>query len=689
VAVKQEGQRLTFSNRWYEYSFDLAQGFALDRFVNRWNRSATVQVAPTSGLRIRVADTVYTGRCFAAQVLRTTQTEAELSLTSTRPELPLEIKVTIAVHDSPELSFVAEARNVGGKPLAAELCLPALAGLALGDLVQTRLFFPQYRTVDTAESIVLRAPYGPEFPTQFMDVYSRPTGIGLMMRTDNHEQRMATFTLRKDASGVAGGVCFPAEFNQLDPGASRTYPPVSLLAHGGDFHEALNLYRDWMRSWYKPHKSQDEAFFLNAWDLQCYRTDKLSWRETRTPGIISADHKHFLTDETFAVEKQRLGHVPDLVHFFNWTYDDQKNHDEYGVFGTPLAYEQVGGLEFFRQGIAEMQTKWHTPVSLYTLNDRFRASALPDQALSKELTASAAYVQPDSDASAALRASGQVDGVVFPAFGNPRWTDFFVNDIAGMQRDTGCQMVYMDVMPRFSHLRGYHGITPREDDMNVVQRMREALPDEVALWSEYPFTDVASQYADGCLQYYFLDLNQTFARRYNRSDRADDLFMEMPLNIVRYALTRYRNICLPGGIEGGNKPSQVDAVFANGEVFHEDTFRQFHSRLRVKINRSYAIKREYSDCFSSDTPTPWVETAASGLTANLFPGKNRKLWALFNGRPKTYSGVVLAVPHHAGARYRDAWNGLELTPAIENGTARISVTLDPQQPGCVVQEWSP
>lgn len=690
MTVRRRGQRLTLSNRWYDYSFNLAQGFALDRFVNRWNGSAEVHLAPNSGLRVRVGDTIYTGRSFKADVVRTTQTEAELRLTSARTELPVEMNVTITVHDSPELSFVTQVRNLGDKPLAAELCLPALAGLALGDLARTRLFFPQYRTVDTGENIALRAPYGPEFTTQFMDIYSRSEGIGLVVRTDNREQRMATFTLRKDTSGVAGGVCLPADYSQIAPGASRAYPPVSLFAHGGDWHAAFNLYRDWVRTWYKPYKSQNKDYFLNAWEMQCYRTsEKLSWREARTPAIITPDRKHFLLEETFAFEKQHLGHVPDLIHFFNWTYNDQKDRNECGVYSTPLAYAQVGGLESFRQGIAEIQTRWQTPVSLYTLSDRFRVSALPDKALSKELAATAVYQEMDNDASAALRASGQADGIIYPAFGNDRWIDFFVNDIVRMQRDTGCRIVYMDVFPYFSHLRGYNEISPREADLKVLKRVRELLPADVALWTEYGFTDVASQYADGSVQYYFLDLNQTFARRYNSSDRADELFMEMPLNIGRYVFTRYRTFCLPCYIEAGNKPSQVDAAFVNGEPFHEDTWRLHHSRLRAKINRAYVLKHKYTDCFNSENPIPWVETAASGLTANLFPGKNRNLWTLFNGRPRTYSGVVLTAPHRTGAKYLDAWNGLKLAPTIENGVARISLTLDPQQPGCVVQDWNP
>ncbi len=687
AAVTVRGRRLTFSNRWYEYGFDLAQGFVLDRFTHRANGAAQVRIASHSGLRVRVGDTLYTGRCFAVEVARTTRTAAELRLTSTQPQLPLAIAVTITAHDSPELSFVAEARNLGSKPLAAEICLPALAGLSLGDLARTRLFFPQYRNVDTAGSVVLRAPYGPEFSTQFMDVYNPREGIGLMVRTDNQAQRMADFALRKDASGVAGGVCFPAEHHRIDPGASRAYPPVSLFAHGGDWHAAFDLYRKWLRTWYKPHKSQDEAYFLNAWDLQCYRTsEKLSWREAHTPAFISPEGGRFLLEETFALEKKRIGHVPDLIHFYNWTHNSEKDRNEYGVYGGPLAYAQVGGLESFRRGIAEIQEQWGRPVSLYTLNDRFRASALPDQALSKELAATAVHKEIENDTSAALRGSGQADGIIFPPFGHPKWTDYFVNDIAKMQRDTGCKIVYMDVMPRFSHLRGEEGVTPREDDVNVVRRVREALPDDVALWTEYPFTDVASQYADGCLQYYFLELHQTFARRYNGSDRADDLFMEMPLSIGRYALTRYRTFGLPGYIEASNKPGQVDAIFLNGEPFHEDTFRLHHSRPQARINRAYVVKRQYADCFSSENPTPWVETAASGLTANLFPGKSRRLWTVFNGRPRTYSGVVLVVPHRPGAKYRDAWNGVPLRPAIANGMARIALTLDPQQPGCVVQE---
>ncbi|MCC7350327.1 MAG: hypothetical protein IT446_07130 [Phycisphaerales bacterium] len=687
-AIHAQGNRLSISNRWYECGIDLSNGLVIDRYVNRWNPSANVTLGPSSGLRVRIGDAIYTGRCFKAQLLRSTPTQAQIKLVSDRPELPMEITVTITADDSPELSFAVQTINRGDKPLSAELCLPALADVSIGDVARTRLFFPQYRNVDTAERISLRAPYGPEFTQQFMDLYSRPFGVGVMIRTDNKEQQMAHFTLSKDDAGISGGVCFPADYNTLDPGQSRSYIPVSLIAHNGDWRAAFDLQRQWVRSWYKPYKSQDKDYLLNAWEIACYRTsDVLSWLETKTPPFINADRTRWMTDEVFAFDKEHHGHVPELVHFYNWTYNDSKKQNEYGVHATELAYAQVGGLDFFRKGIEDIQRKWGVPVSLYTLIDRFRYSALPDQNLAKELQAQAWASAPDADSSSALRATGQPDGIYFIPFGNPDWYAFVLNDIVKMQHDTGCKMVYIDVFSYWSHLKGYQNISPRHADLMVLKELKDKLPADVALWSEYPPTDVASQWEDGALQYYFLTLNEVFARRYNYADRSHSLYREMPINIGRYILTRYKSIGLPGYIEAGNNPSQVDALFINGEAIQEDTWRLHHSRIREKLNRAYVLKHAYADCFNGDNPLPHVDTAAQGIVANAFAGNNRILWTIYNGRPKTYRGIVIQVPHKAGATYRDAWNDKELTPVIDNGIARISLAIDPQQPGCIVQEW--
>ena len=53
-----------------------------------------------------------------------------------------------------------------------------------------------------------------------------------------------------------------------------------------------------------------------------------------------------------------------------------------------------------------------------------------------------------------------------------------------------------------------------------------------------------------------------------------------------------------------------------------------------------------------------------------------------------FEGPMLRVPHRAGSRYLDAWNGRALTPEITgDGGAVISLTLDAGGAGCVVQSW--
>lgn len=688
VTVATQVNRLTIGNRWYECSIDLTQGFVIDRFVNRWNESEKFKLAPSSGLRLRVGDTIYTGRCFKAAVTQTTNTSAELTLTSTVADLPLDLTVTITANDSPDLEFVVKSSNRGTKPLSAELCLPALEGLTIGDVAKTRIYFPQYRAVNTAEKVALRAPYGPEYTQQFMDVYSRPAGTGVMVRTNNTEQQMLHFALRKDDSGVSGGVCFHADYSELAPGASRTYIPVSLIAHNGDWRTALAMHRDWVRTWYKPFRSQDKDYFLNAWEIACYRTSiYLSYLEQKTPPFINEERTQFMTDEVYAFEKRTRGHNADLVHFYNWSYNDGKKANDYGVHSTDAIYKHVGGIDFFRKGIDDIQTRLKTPVSLYTIIDRFRASLVTDEALAKELVDGAWHQVPDSeDVSSKVRGSSMRDGTYYVRAGHEAWTKYVLDDIVKMQRDTGCKMVYIDVFAFWSHLKGHNGVSPREADLKVLKKLKEELPPDVALWAEYPPSDFGSQYHDGALQYYFLHLNEVFARRYNYAGRSHDFLREMPMNAGRYILTRYKTFGLPGYIEASNSPSQVDAMFINGEANQEDTWRLHHSRIRERLNRAYDIKHQYNDCFNTDNPSPFVDTAVEGIIANRFPGKNRTLWTLYNARPRTFSGVVLSVPHLPGARYRDVWNDKEFKPAIENGVAKIAVTLDPQIPGCVVQE---
>ena len=155
---------------------------------------------------------------------------------------------------------------------------------------------------------------------------------------------------------------------------------------------------------------------------------------------------------------------------------------------------------------------------------------------------------------------------------------------------------------------------------------------------------------------------------------------------VRYLLPRYKLFTLPVGLEVGNKPSQVDYAFFNGETFHEDTWFMHDSRVRKRLNRALEIKDKFKDCFLTDAPEPRVQTLAGGIYSNRFPGKGRTLWTVYNATAATVEKPLLAIPHITGARYYDAWNSTWLEPKVADGMAVVTLRLDPQCNGAVVQE---
>jgi formylglycine-generating enzyme required for sulfatase activity len=64
----------------------------------------------------------------------------------------------------------------------------------------------------------------------------------------------------------------------------------------------------------------------------------------------------------------------------------------------------------------------------------------------------------------------------------------------------------------------------------------------------------------------------------------------------------------------------------------------------------------------------------AGIFASRFPGAGRTLWTLINRAEYAIAGEQLAVPHKAGTKYFDVWNGAALDPRIDGD--RATLTLD-------------
>ena len=681
VIVEQQGENLIIGNRYYRYTFELHDGFSMAAITDAKLPASTFKISPASGLEVRVGNTIYTGRSFKVNYVKVSGKTAELVLDSTRPELPLKLLLKLQASDSPELTFMLTAVNIGKQDLSPEISFPVIKELQIGNLADSWIFFPQYRHVDTAEKMALKAIYGNPFQFQFMDIYNPGLGSGLTTMTRNPEQRMTEFFMCKNDSGVTSKVSFMGSYNKMAAGAQIVFPEVALYLHDGDWKQAAAFYRDYLNTFYQPVHAQDKPWFRDALDMKAYITGKSeSLSVYRTPPIKTSDHR-YLWKELFEIEEKYLGHVPEFIHFYNWTYFDDKKASRYAPFAANDTYALMGGVEKFRAGTSELQGKYKLPLSLYTYYT-FCPKTLPpgfpfDNKIAIADVAGNAMAGPDS---------------VSPCLGSKAWQDYVIKDIVQLQKDTGNKIIYLDVFGSHLYNQCYnsahgHPIPSNilHNDLAFLKALREALPADVAIWTEFPLNDYARQYVDGNVGYYFLNLSMTFARYYNRSDRGE-VFSEMPFNLTRFITPGYRQFMLPCGIEGGRKPTQVDAAFFNGEAFHEVTWRLHNTRIRAKLNNAYQITKKYRDCFTSPQAEPRVPTEAGGIVANRFEGKNRTVWTLYNTRPNTYSGPVLSVNHIPGARYIDAWNNRELSPEISGGKAIVRLSIDPQQPGCIVQE---
>ena len=127
--------------------------------------------------------------------------------------------------------------------------------------------------------------------------------------------------------------------------------------------------------------------------------------------------------------------------------------------------------------------------------------------------------------------------------------------------------------------------------------------------------------------------------------------------------------------------------FFNGAVFRigEPNLPGMDAASLAFLKQAVQVQCEHRAAFASHQVTPLVPTLQAGVFANLFSAPTERVWTLYNANGRGVRGGLLRVPHTAGARYADAWNGLPLQPAIRDGLAEIALDLGPKAIGCVVQ----
>ena len=548
----------------------------------------------------------------------------------------------------------------------------------MGALLDNGFFYPQYRNVLTTNENFCLQPNHRGFNMQFFDLFNQVSGGGLLFMTDNKSQMPSWYAAGKDKSGTIGYIANRVDDLGGKKGDVLQLCERSLTVHGGSWQRGIEYYCDWVKSWYKPFKAQDKKKFLESFYIHVTASapgDAGLW-----PFLIDPKTKKYNVKAYLDAVSKQFNRKPDIFHFYWWAYRPEGARN--GEYGDKDYKTLIGGKQQFRTLIDKLQAEGML-TSLYTIWDRY------DRDTEFYSMHGADFVLQRPDGSLDMNNQSVYTGVggatrrAYAAKALKRLVDNVDNDI-----------VYMDVFAthweeRCINPKCGHKIPSwiAEDDGLFLQELRKSLPD-TALWSEYPATDINTQYMDGNITYTALPLHEHMAKVYNRDDSAPQRGMDMLVpDAYRFAFPRLKQVVFQVGQEGFIETwAYMKFNLFNGYALYDTTFWLYFDETRRKIARTLDIQHKYKDCFLSENPRMLIPTLVNDCYANCFPGKKRMLWTVYNGNFVSIDRDVLAVPHQAGAKYFDAWNNRMLRPVVKDNMAYIRLRLDPQDVGCVVQQ---
>jgi hypothetical protein len=272
---------------------------------------------------------------------------------------------------------------------------------------------------------------------------------------------------------------------------------------------------------------------------------------------------------------------------------------------------------------------------------------------------------------------------IFMCPGAKGWQDYLAGVYQRVREETGALGFYIDQFgfcdrtcfaSAHDHPPDWH-VLPGEGQLT--RKVRQALPPECVVYTENFPPDIHTVLQDGSFDY-AINYFQTTAHRW----------MPVPVRLGRFVFPDFKVLqIIVCDLPVGTNEEAVRQVFFNGDGFWlqgEPDFWWQPEALSV-LRKCIAILREHADAFASDRCEPLVPTLVGGVFANKFEGKGKTVWTLYNANWRSVSDEILAVPHVSGARYIDAWNGVELKPRIVGKTAYLRLTLEPHGVGCVVQ----
>ena len=659
VTVSASDHIITMDNGYLRSVLDTGNGLVLTSLENGHTDAACLS-EPSPLFAVKLEDKWIASSDF--QVTNVSVQEgksAEFSMTYDA----VAAKLTVSFNHAHQLAFALNLTNTSDAQLKITPSFLALDNVFISKPEASSsqddqwYCFPRRGAVINNVPNSLNGPYSGLFPMQFMDVYHPQLGGIYVMKHDLSDE-YKWFKLKKN---TAVSLRIDYMEKELKPGKSINLPEVVIGSHSGDWHDALAAYREWVKSWYQPIAPRKRWFS----EIFNFRQQFMHFELPRKSGIFDNDTKEYHFREVMEKNVADFGGV-DYLHIFDWGWSK-----EYGRCGDYDHWEQIGSAEAFRKAIEEVQGMG-IPVGLYIEGYLVDPQSNIGKAHGEEWQ----LLGPDGKPYNYFAPSYNICPAV------PEWQEYLSKTYARVWEETGVNGFYVDEMGfadpgHFCYNPNHeHPVpeSPLRGQRDLVRRIRESLPPDVAVYTEESPTDVNSQYQDGSFTYAI-------------SSVSDDL-SPTHLNLYRFAFPDFKTFeIITCDRPLGSDYQSVKRIFFNGEGIWIEGIADdwFTPETRSFIAKMHSVLKAHVNAFTSLNPVPLVPTLTEDIYANEFPAENETVWTIYNARYSTVRGELLAVSHKDGASYYDAWNGQQLNPRIYQGKAYLSMEMGPKDVGCVAQ----
>jgi len=615
----------------------------------------------SSGRLEMIVDTgeLLVARISDAEAGITWQSEAAAVLQGTGLDQPA-IRAALAVETRAdgEVALTATITNQGEEPAAVAPAFPSLEGLAVNGVGGSLEYcFPGRPAVIGGRAGRREGWYGGSFPLQFLSLY-RPGGGGLFIRIEDTANQPKMFVLDLDAM-AAMRVDYPSRI--LAPGESWTLPRVVIGVHDGDWHEAFTAYRGWLRRTCRPAAPRKE-WLREAFS---FRTQFLHFKQPRPSGMFDPASRRLSIADVVDRDKEAFGGI-DYLHLFDWAWTP-----EHGRVGDYRPWDHLGGLAAFRRELAAVRAGG-VRAGLYLEGYLVSTASQLGRRRGSDWEMHDAAGQP-------LRRWGDYHHLCPHV---PEWRARLADTCRRVVQETGVDGIYVDqcgFANQYVCHRADHGHPVPSGNLTgeaaLLEEVRKAVPERVALLIEETPTDMLQQQVDGS---FTAAVVQGLARR-----------PECLINLARFANPGFKSFELISEQGLRNNLDAVHVSFFNGQGLYLAGLADawYSPECRALIGKSHGLLRRFRRAFCGLRPTPLVPVLQPPLLANHFPADDRdvdgEVWTLFNPGAEPVEGDLLAVPHLPGAVYRDLWSGGAVEVRTAGDEDRLRFRVGGRSAGCI------